>query len=361
MLVKPYWQLTCIGLALLAPVAHAQEVGNDVPPSHWAYTAVKDLAGKGLIKGYPPDSKFLGARSLTRYELATILQRVIARVEETLAQPTVKKADLDKLQSSVDEIRALADEFKKELLVIGTDLNKVKDDIAALKGEVADLSKKVDAVDAKATAAQKAADDAAKKAATADQAAAQALENIYELKNNTNAMLGKKVDVNTGKLRIGGLIQVWGLTAFGKTPGGNSPLNTSSTPPGRNFGGGAGDTYRLRRGEIAFVGNINPKVDYRAMLDVAKIVTVSGGTSAAAPATTAASSNVLQDLWVGYQLAPRWRFEVGQQKTGLSEEGTRSSSALLTIERSIMNGLPTNAGRVGDIRDTGAILKFNNS
>lgn len=273
---KPYWQLTCISLALLAPMAQAQEVGNDIPQSHWAYAAVKDLAGKGLIKGYPPDGKFLGGRPVTRYEMATIIQRVIAHMEETIKQPTVNKGDFDKLQSRVDEINRLAEEFKKELVVIGTDLSKLKEDIAALRGEVADLSKKVQDANDRADAASKKADAALDAAKGANELANQALENISELKTNTAAALGKKVDVNTGKLRIGGLLQVWGLSAFGKTPGGNSPLNTSSTPPGRTFGGGVGDTYRLRRGELIFQGTIAPRVDYRAMFDIAKTVTAAG-------------------------------------------------------------------------------------
>jgi len=153
------------------------------------------------------------------------------------------------------------------------------------------------------------------------------------------------VDVATGHLRIGGLFQIWYGTAFGDALGGNFPSSFSAVPPGRNYGGGVGDTFRLRRGEISFDGDITSHAYYHAMIDVAKT-----GTGAASP---------LQDLFVGYQLFPRWRLEVGQQKTGLSEEGSRSSSQLLTIARSIMNeDLPRNAGRIGDVRDTGAVLRY---
>lgn len=330
-----------IGLSLLAPAANAQENARDVPASHWAYNAVQDLAGKGLIQGYPPDGRFLGGRTLTRYEMATIIERVLTRVDNLLSQKA-DKADLDKLQSSIGEIRQLVDEFKPQLLVIGTDLKKAQDELETLRAQVSEVSAKAD------------------QAATL---ADQALENINELKTQTNATLAKKVDVGTGKLRVSGLIQAWAVTPWGKTPGGQA-VGSASTPPGRSFGGGAGDTFRLRRGELAFVGSITPRVDYRAMFDIAKIVSVSGGTVSAAgvntPASTSPSSNVLQDLWVGYQIAPRFRVEVGQQKTGLSEEGTHSSSDILTVERSIMNGLPATVGRVGDIRDTGVMLKFAN-
>jgi hypothetical protein len=232
-------------------------------------------------------------------------------------------------------------------------LDRAKSDLAALKVQLDDLTTRVNAQDTRIDAANKAAADANTLAGTA-------IDSLNEFKNSTNAALAKKVGVGVGSLRVSGLLQVWAATPFGRTLGGNTPLNSSGTPAGRTFGGGVGDTFRLRRGEIALIGNIVPKVDFRLMFDTAKIVSVSGGSGTTA-ATTSPASDPLQDLWVGYQFAPRFRLEVGQQKTGLSEEGTRSSSALLTIERSIMNGLPVNVGRVGDIRDTGAMVKFANS
>ena len=137
----------------------------------------------------------------------------------------------------------------------------------------------------------------------------------------------------------------WFGTGFGDTPSGNFPSNFSASPPGRNLGAGAvGDTFRLRRGEVALVGRITPQVDYRAMFDIAKTGTGSG--------------SVMQDLWVGYQLTKRMRIEVGQQKIPLSEEGNRANGLLLTVERAIMNEVPTGVGREGVQRDTGALLRY---
>jgi archaellum component FlaC len=307
----------------------AQEVGKDVPPTHWAYAAVQDLAGKGLLKGYPPDANFLGGRTLTRYEMATLIQRVVARMDDLL-NGKGSQEDLAKLNRSAGEIRELVNGFKTELTVIGTDMEKVKSDLAALKAQVDTLSGQVG--------------DLTRRVDETNIAVDQALENIVELKNATNAALAKKVEVGAGKLRIGGLLQAWYGTAFGDTFGGNFPLNTSAVPPGRNFGGGVGDTFRLRRGEISFYSSLTPKVDYKAMLDIAKT-----GTGAA---------SVLQDLWIAYQFTPRLRLEFGQQKPNLTEEGPRSSAQQLTVERSIMNSLPPTVGRVGDMRDTGVILRY---
>ena len=138
----------CVFLSLIAIPASAQEVGKDVPPGHWAYQAVQDLASKGLIKGYPPDANFLGRRTLTRYEMATILQRVVERMDE-LVTKAASKEDVDKLTSSQAEIRELVDSFKTELTVIGTDMEQVKKDLASLQGQVSDLSGRVGALSQK--------------------------------------------------------------------------------------------------------------------------------------------------------------------------------------------------------------------
>src|SRR5438105_3344798 len=74
------------GLLVAAPVA-AQNMPPDVPPNHWAYQAVHDLADKGLVKGYP-DGKFLGKRTLTRYEMATLIQRLLQTVDEMVKAAT---------------------------------------------------------------------------------------------------------------------------------------------------------------------------------------------------------------------------------------------------------------------------------
>ena len=342
-----YCALTALLVAapILSGSAGAQDVPQDVKPDHWAYAAVEDLAKKGLIKGYPPDGKFLGGRTLTRYEMATILKRVLDRMDDLLKQQKpgggVTQEDFDKLKASVGEIQQLVNEFKTQLTVIGADMLKAKDDLTALKQRVGDLSAKVSAFDTRISGLSTRVDETT---LLTDQA----IRGIEELRDALNTGLAKKVDVGVGKLRISGLLQVWGGATFGNSLNGSFPSNFSAAPGGRSFGGGVGDSFRLRRGEIALVGAINRDVDYRIMLDAAKTSSSVGN-----PA-----NSVLQDLWVGFNVAPRWRVEIGQQKTGLSEEGTRSSSQLLTVERSIMNGLPANYGRIGDIRDTGALVRY---
>ena len=47
---------------------------SDVPADHWAADAVRELAGEGILKGYP-DGTFKGDQPVTRFELAVALAR----------------------------------------------------------------------------------------------------------------------------------------------------------------------------------------------------------------------------------------------------------------------------------------------
>ncbi len=139
--------LAALALSLSAGRTYAQ-TADDVPATHWAYAAVQDLAAKGLIKGYPPSGKFFGGRTVTRYEMATIVQRVLARVDELLAQKADKGARAEAVVSpaQLDEIRRLVDDFKVELTVIKTDMQKVHDQIGELKTDVGILKTDVNAL-----------------------------------------------------------------------------------------------------------------------------------------------------------------------------------------------------------------------
>ena len=355
------WAPLGVGLSLFALPTIGQDVAKDVPPSHWAYAAVMDLAAKGLIKGYPADGNFAGGRALTRYEMATVIERVLAHFDDLVAKAGkgdgVSKAELEKLATSIQEIKDLTDEFKKELLVIGSDLSQAKTDIASLKTMVDDLASKVSGLSDKIAAAER---HAAEARAAGDRAVAA----VDDLKKSTEAQLDKKVSVGNSpsdlakkyNLRLFGDIQTWYLNPLGKTAGGTVP-GTTAIPPGRNYYGGVGDFFRIRRAELGFTGNPAPKVDFYFLFDLCKIPALTGTSSLTSIGANAAQG-ILQDAFTGYQATPRLRFEAGAQKTGMSEEGNRSSLALYTIERSIMNGLPTSAGRIGYIRDTGAVMRY---
>ena len=58
--------------------------------------------------------------------MATVIERVLAHMDDLAAKSVkgdgVSKAELEKLATSIQEIKDLTDEFKKELLVICRDL-----------------------------------------------------------------------------------------------------------------------------------------------------------------------------------------------------------------------------------------------
>ena len=88
----------------------------DVPKDHWAYDAVTRLVAAGLLEGYP-DGSFGGDRTLTRYEMATILARVVSKLEDNMEeQVAAKAADLDqRVADAVREAReALAAALKAQ-------------------------------------------------------------------------------------------------------------------------------------------------------------------------------------------------------------------------------------------------------
>ncbi len=68
--------------ALTAGVsAYAANPFSDVTPNDWAYQAVEDLSEQGVVEGYP-DGTFKGERNITRYEMAQIIARMLAKEDQ---------------------------------------------------------------------------------------------------------------------------------------------------------------------------------------------------------------------------------------------------------------------------------------
>ena len=76
---------------------------SDVPADHWAYDAVSQLAADGVIEGYG-DSTYRGDRNITRYEMAQMVARAMAKTDVSAAN----KAMIDKLAAEfADELNSL--------------------------------------------------------------------------------------------------------------------------------------------------------------------------------------------------------------------------------------------------------------
>ena len=96
--------------------AYAANPFSDVPTGHWAYDSVAKLAAAGVIDGYP-DGQFDGSQLMTRYEMAQIVAKAMA-----------KGADVD----------MLAAEFADELDTLGVRIANLekKQDAVKITGQV---------------------------------------------------------------------------------------------------------------------------------------------------------------------------------------------------------------------------------
>ncbi len=54
---------------------------SDVPAGHWAYQAISSLAQDGVVEGYG-DGTYRGDRTITRYEMAQMIAKALARTDE---------------------------------------------------------------------------------------------------------------------------------------------------------------------------------------------------------------------------------------------------------------------------------------
>jgi hypothetical protein len=63
-------------IILLASGVFSEVNFSDVPEGHWAKDSVYDLVKKGVTRGYP-DGTFRGDRSVSRYETAALLSKII--------------------------------------------------------------------------------------------------------------------------------------------------------------------------------------------------------------------------------------------------------------------------------------------
>ncbi|WP_315374900.1 S-layer homology domain-containing protein [uncultured Selenomonas sp.] len=94
---------------------------SDVPADHWAYDAVAQLADDGVIEGYG-DGTYRGQNEITRYEMAQMVAKAMAKEDQVNAQ---QKAMIDRL----------AAEFSEELNNLGVRVSNLENRIDNVKWE----------------------------------------------------------------------------------------------------------------------------------------------------------------------------------------------------------------------------------
>ncbi len=111
-------------LVVATPSFAATNPFMDVPASHWAYDAVAQLAARGVVSGYP-DGSYKGAQPATRYEMASVVARALAKVD-------LEKAS----KEDVELLKKLVVEFKDELDALGVKVDQIDSRLAVLEKDL---------------------------------------------------------------------------------------------------------------------------------------------------------------------------------------------------------------------------------
>ena len=91
--------------------AYAANPFSDVPAGHWAYDSVNKLAAEGVIDGYP-DGTYGGDKLMTRYEMAQIVAKAMAKGANVDKLAAEFADELDSLGVRVANLEKKADNVK---------------------------------------------------------------------------------------------------------------------------------------------------------------------------------------------------------------------------------------------------------
>lgn len=152
----------------------------------------------------------------------------------------------------------------------------------------------------------------------------------------TTPKIVQNVESGFGKIKFDGLIQAW-----------------------YSAGNDTNNSFRFRRAEMKFSGQILPKVKWTLMIDPSKALSVNSTTKMinGVPVVTSVSPNqssrILQDAYITLSYLKNINIDIGQYKIPLTLEGLQSSAALDTVERALFMSDRGRGGGLGDIRDFG--------
>lgn len=109
-------EMTSTGFAATNPF-------SDVPAGHWAYNSIARLAAEGVIEGYG-DGTYHGNRNITRYEMAQMIARALAKNPAPTSDAGSPTSDASSPAPNISEtsrveLDKLAAEFREELNDLG--------------------------------------------------------------------------------------------------------------------------------------------------------------------------------------------------------------------------------------------------
>lgn len=131
---KGRWRVAVMVLLMLSvsSISSASPLFPDVPSDHWPMDAVARLAAEGLVDGYP-DGTFKGDRSLSRWELAVMVARVLKRSDGQYSEFSSRIASA--------ELLALANALSEELDALGVRVNELDSATLAIGQRVSELER----------------------------------------------------------------------------------------------------------------------------------------------------------------------------------------------------------------------------
>ena len=111
---------------------------SDVPRGHWAYQAVVSLAEDGIVEGYG-DGTYRGQREITRYEMAQMIAKALARTDR-LFDESARRNEVDATSSSytggVNQGGAIHSRVRRNYHAVKADLDRLaaefRDELDAL-------------------------------------------------------------------------------------------------------------------------------------------------------------------------------------------------------------------------------------
>ncbi|MCB1221888.1 MAG: putative porin [Planctomycetales bacterium] len=132
-----------LALVIMCGTAFAQSAYDDVSTDHWAYNALDYLTHRGVLEGYP-DGFFKGDRTLTRYEFAQAIARLLDTVGEGSPEDINIMAETLRAEFS-DQLASLGGKVD----ALGNQVNDMHSTMTDLEGSVADNTNRIGSLEDK--------------------------------------------------------------------------------------------------------------------------------------------------------------------------------------------------------------------
>lgn len=101
----------------LAAVSDGADSFVDVPKDHWSYEALDYLAKDGVIEGYA-DGTFQGNRTMTRYEMASIVAKAMQKTGTSIGDQAVLEKLEKEYGGELDTLKKRVDTHDKQIAAL---------------------------------------------------------------------------------------------------------------------------------------------------------------------------------------------------------------------------------------------------